>query len=94
MFDFGLYNVLIYAGVLGVQYFFATRNSVYWGALIPVIFVTWRTWILFTSDERVLSYVLILLLGLAFLIGGWIKGRETLKERRKKELDKMRFHDM
>jgi len=33
MFGFGFYDVFIIAGILGVQYFFSTRNSVYWGDL-------------------------------------------------------------
>lgn len=94
MFGFGFYDVFIIAGILGMQDFFSTRNSVYWGGFIPVIFVAWRTWILFTGNESILAYVLILLLGMAFLVGGWIKGRKSLHKRRKRELDKMKSLDM
>lgn len=94
MFGYGAYDLFIIAGFLGIQYFFSTRNSLYWGGVIPVIFVVWRTWIFVTNDERVLSYVLVLLLGLAFLIGGWAEGRKSLTERRKKELNKMKSLDM
>ncbi|GGK08918.1 hypothetical protein GCM10007063_34210 [Lentibacillus kapialis] len=58
MFGLGFYNVFIIAGILGVQYFFSTRDSVYWGALIPLIFIVWRTWLLFTGNENILAYVL------------------------------------
>lgn len=94
MFGYGGFDVFIIAGFLALQYFFSTRNSVYWGGVIPVIFVVWRTWIFINNDERVLSYVLVLLLGLAFLIGGWTKGRKSLTERTKKELNRMKSLDM
>lgn len=94
MFGFGFWDVFIIAGILGVQYFLSTRNSVYWGGLIPVAFIVWRTWILFSSNEKFLSYVLILLLGLAFLISGWHEGRRALLKRREQELDKMKSYDL
>jgi len=94
MFGFGFYDVFIIAGILGVQYFLSTRNSVYWGGLIPIVFVAWRTWIFFNESEKLLAYVLILLVGLAFLIGGWYEGRNALRKKRKQELDKMKSHDL
>lgn len=94
MFGFGIFDVLIIAGILGVQHFLASRNSVYWGGLIPLAFVVWRTWMYFNGDEKFLAYILILLVGLAFLIGGWYEGRKALHKKRKQELDKMKSHDM
>ncbi|MEK4800696.1 hypothetical protein MHI02_03755 [Oceanobacillus sp. FSL K6-0118] len=94
MFGFGFYDVFIIAGILGVQHFLSTRDSVYWGALIPLVFVIWRTWILFNENENLLAYVLILLVGLAFLFGGWYEGRKALQKKRKQELDKMKSHDI
>ena len=94
MFGFGMLDVFIIAGILGVQYFLSTRDSVYWGGLIPFVFVVWRTWILINEDEKFLSYALVLLLGLAFLIGGWYEGRNALHKKRKQELDKMKSYDM
>ncbi|KKB37196.1 hypothetical protein [Bacillus thermotolerans] len=94
MFGFGFYDVFIIAGILGVQHFLSTRNSVYWGGLIPLVFVIWRTWIFFNENEKFLAYVLILLIGLAFLIGGWYEGRKALHKKRNQELDKMKSYDM
>lgn len=94
MFGYGMYDVLIIAGFLAVQHFFSTRDSVYWGALIPIVFTVWRLSMIFTRDESVLSIVLILLVGLAFLIGEWVNGRNTLQAKREKELEKMKSHDM
>lgn len=96
MFGFGFYDVLIIAAFLGVQYFLSTRNHVYFGAIIPVIYTAWLTWMFATSrfESSLLAYILILLVGLAFLIEQWHQGRKSLRERRKKELEKMKSHDM
>ncbi|GIO22869.1 hypothetical protein [Oceanobacillus sp. J11TS1] len=94
MFGFGFFDVFIIAAILGVQYFLSSRNSVYWGGFIPLVFVVWRTWILINEDENFLAYVLILLVGLAFLIGGWYEGRKALHNKRKQELDKMKSYDI
>lgn len=94
MFGYGLYDVFIIAGILLFQYFLSSRNSVFWGGVIPVIFVVWRTWLFFTEDISTLQNVLIMLVGLAFLIGGWYEGRKALEKRRKKELEKMALQDL
>ena len=89
-----IYDVLIIAGFLGVQYFLATRNSFYWGAILPIAFLAWRGSIIFTADGKILSHILITILGLAFLIGQWTAGRKSLKEKRKKELEKIKTQDL
>ncbi|MDM5330767.1 hypothetical protein [Neobacillus sp. CF12] len=93
MVDF--YGVLIAAGVLAVQYFFSTRNSVFWGAIIPVAYIVVLTWMLVTSRiESAIAFILILILGILFLIAEWNGGRKYLREKRRKELDRMKTHDM
>lgn len=95
MFGFGFYNVFIIAGMLGLQYFFSTRNSVYWGAIIPIAFLAVLTWMLVTNRiEHTLVYILILLAGMLFLIAEWNRGRKSLHKRREKELEKMATYDM
>lgn len=95
MFGFGFYDVLIIAGFLGIQYFMSTRNSVYWGAVIPALFFTWLTWMLLTDRiESILLYGVIILLGSFFLIEQWKEGRKSLRNQRKKELEKMKSYDM
>ena len=93
--DFGFYGVFIIAGVLAVQFFFSTRNNAYLGAILPVAYIVFLTWILVTNRiESTIGYVLYLLLGLLFLIAEWNGGRKYLREKRKKELDKMKTRDM
>lgn len=90
-----IYRLLIIVGILAVQYFLSTRNNVVWGAVIPVAYVIFSIWMLVTDRyEGTLHFILYLLLGLLFLLGEWITGRKTLKQKRNKELNKMRSHDM
>lgn len=94
MFGFGGYDVFITIGFIAIHYFFSTRNNVYWGVAVPAIFVSWLTWTLFTDHMSVLAYVLILLVGFIVLSMEWSEGREALRKRRKKELDKMSTYDI
>ena len=93
--DFSFYIVFIVAGVLAVQSFLSTRDNVYWGAILPVAYIVFLTWMLISNRmESIIIYVLILLLGLLFLIAEWRRGRKHLFKKRKKELDKMKILDM
>jgi hypothetical protein len=95
MFGFGIYDALIIAGFLGLQYFLSSRNNVYWGAIIPVLFVSWSTWMLLTARvDSILAYMLILIVGFIVLLMEWSEGRKSLREKRKKELAKMKSFDM
>lgn len=95
MFDF--YGVFIFAGMLAVQYFFSTRNSVYWGAIIPVAYIIFSSWMFVTNRIEIGSitgFIIILVVGLLFLIAEWNGGRKYLQAKRKKELDKMKTRDL
>ncbi|MGN7939509.1 hypothetical protein [Virgibacillus sp. 6R] len=93
MFDF--YFVFIVAAFLAVQYFFSTRNSVYWGAILPVVYLITMIWMLVTERlENMLAFLLYLILGMLFLLAEWKKGRDWVNEKRKRELEKMVTHDM
>ncbi|MED4718731.1 hypothetical protein [Bacillus badius] len=93
--DFGIYGVFIIAGVLAIQFFFSTRNNGYLGAILPVAYIVFLTWMLVTNRvESTIGYILYLLIGLLFLIAEWNGGRKYLREKRKKELDKMKTRDM
>jgi len=89
------YGALIAAGVLAVQYFFSTRNSVFWGGIIPVAYIVFLTWMFVTNRiDSTIAFILILIIGILFLIAEWNGGRKYLREKRRKELDKMKTHDM
>lgn len=91
----GIYGVFIIAGILAVQFFFSTRNNIYWGAILPVAYFVFLTWLFVTNHiESNMGFFLYLLLGILFLCAEWNGGRKYLHEKRKKELDKMKTHDM
>lgn len=93
--EFGFYGVFIVAGVLALQFFFSTRNNVYWGAVLPVAYIGFLTWqFAMNKIESPMAYILILLLGIAFLCGEWNGGRKYLREKTKKELDIMKTRDI
>ncbi|OFS64390.1 hypothetical protein [Nosocomiicoccus sp. HMSC09A07] len=95
MFGLGsIYDVLIIAAFLGLQFFLSTRQSKFWGLILPVVFLVWRGTIIFTTDVNVLAEVLITAVGLLFLLGQFSAGRKQVKERQKKELEKMTSHDL
>lgn len=95
MFGFGsIYDVLIIAAFLGLQFFLSTRHSMFWGLILPIAFLIWRGTIIFTSDVNVLAEILITVIGLLFLLGQFSAGRKQVKERQKKELEKMESHDL
>lgn len=90
-----LYKLLIIVGILAVQYLLSTRNNVYWGAVVPVIYIILSTW-MFVLDrfESILGFILYLCLGLLFLLAEWSAGRKSLNKKRTRELNKMKTHDI
>jgi len=89
------YRLFIIVAVLAVQYFLSSRNRVYWGGILPVAYVVFLTWMLATNRmESMLAYSLYLLLGLFFLMVEWNGGRRYLREKRERELEKMKTYDM
>lgn len=78
--SFEFYSVFIYASILGLQYFLSTRRSVYWGVLLPILFALWGVWMLINFKHNTLSFSLLIIVGLAFLLGGWRTGREQVHE--------------
>lgn len=93
--DLGFYGVFIIAGILAVQFFLSTRNNAYWGAILPVAYFVLLTWMFISNRiNSTIGYVLYLMLGLLFLIAEWNGGRKYVREKRKKELDKIKTFDM
>ncbi|MFJ8263009.1 hypothetical protein ACIQ4I_13825 [Rummeliibacillus sp. NPDC094406] len=93
--SFGIYGVLIIAGILAVQFFFSTRNNIYWGAILPVAYIVFLIWLFVTNHIKSnLGFILYLLLGILFLCIEWNGGRKHLHEKTKKELDKMKTLDL
>ncbi|UIJ69960.1 hypothetical protein LW858_32050 (plasmid) [Bacillus cereus] len=95
---FRLYGFLIAILLIGLQYFLSRRENVYWGLCLPILYVITLLYLgvteVLTVKGNTLIFIIIILGGLAILLGIWIKGREDLKNKQKKELDRMKTKDM
>ncbi|MBO0994889.1 hypothetical protein [Bacillus sp. SD088] len=90
-----LINSLLSILTLVVQHFLSTREKAFWGAVLPVCFVALMMYLRFGGGvvgEK--DFWFILTLGTVILLSIWTSGRETLKKSRKRELDKMKSHDL
>ena len=91
-----VYKWLIAFGILGVQFFLSRRTNVYWGAILPVLYLVFIfEWLSNRMDNgHPFHTIFVAVAGLMILLGDWAKGRDSLKNKRKKELEKMRLHDI
>ncbi|WP_431803237.1 hypothetical protein [Halobacillus andaensis] len=89
------YMVFIIVGSLALQYFLSTRDQVYWGVVIPVVYTGAIIWMHIAGViESFIAVTLYVLLGLFFLFLEWKRGRKSLVSKRNKELEKMKTYDM
>ncbi|WP_163100718.1 hypothetical protein [Peribacillus alkalitolerans] len=86
-----VYGWLIAIVIIGIQFYLSSRTNVYWGAILPGLYLVFIvSWFLKKFGEvDTLSLILAAIGGLAFLLSIWINGRESLKKKRKKELEKI-----
>jgi hypothetical protein len=90
-----LTELLIVVITLACQYFLSSRANVYWGCIIPVVYICVLTWMFRIGNiESPLTFILYMLLGLVPLIGQWFIGRKAFEIKRKSELEKMSIHDI
>jgi len=91
-----VYGWLIAIGILGIQFVLSRRNNVYWGAILPILYLVFIFgWLAKRmGNGNTFTLIITAIAGLAVLLGIWIKGREALKNKRKKELEKMKLHDI
>lgn len=82
--------------IIGVQAFLSRRANVYWGAIVPILYLVciFGWWITREENVNTSSLIKVAVAGTVFLLGTWAKGRESLKNKRKKELEKMKLHDI
>lgn len=84
-----IYSFLITIIILVIQSFLSRRNNVYWGAILPIVYVVTLIYLWFFKTFSLLTAFV----GLVALLGIWADGRASLKKKRKKELEKMKLHD-
>lgn len=88
-------SVLIIIAILVAQQILSSRNNAYWGAVMPVLFITGMTWLVVTHRlENIWAIIVFLVLGIGLLAEQWSLGRKSLAKKRKMELDKMKTHDI
>jgi undecaprenyl pyrophosphate phosphatase UppP len=86
---------LLIVAMSAIQYFMATRNPFILGVIMPVIFIGVMTWLFITNRiENKIMYIVLLIVGLILLIEEWVKGRKALRNRRQKEMNKMKTKDL
>lgn len=82
--------------VIGVQFYLSRKENAYWGAILPVLYLVFIVgWFIKKLGEvETLSLILAAVGGLAFLLSVWINGRDSLKKKRKKEMEKIELNDI
>lgn len=93
---FEVYGWIIAIGIMLIQLFLSRRTNVYWGAIIPVLYLVYIfNWVIERVGKvNMLTLILIAVGGLAILFDLWISGREYSKKKRKKESEKIALQDL
>ncbi|MBE3569899.1 MAG: hypothetical protein IMW92_07230 [Bacillales bacterium] len=88
---------LIAVLVLVFQYLISKRGHVLIGAILPLLYIGFFVYAYMSNifHESSRGAILAALLGgTVLLVSGWIKGRESLSKKRKKELEKIKAKDL
>ncbi|MCY9514858.1 hypothetical protein [Paenibacillus apiarius] len=83
--------------ILGIQYYLSRRHNAYWGAIMPGIYISFFVYGQLSgvfNEGKEVSMILAALGGTAILLLAWVKGRASVKVKRRKELEKIALHDM
>lgn len=82
--------------ILILQYFLSTRNKVFWGGILPGIYTSLLIYLKIYGvfDGHTKEFWTVSTLGITILLAIWATGRESLKKKRRKELDKMTTRDL
>lgn len=92
----GIYGWVIAIVVIGIQFYLSRKENVYWGAILPVLYLVFIVgWFIKKFGEvETLTLLLAAVGGFAFLLSIWINGRDSLKKKIKKEMEKIDLHDI
>ncbi|GGK08925.1 hypothetical protein GCM10007063_34220 [Lentibacillus kapialis] len=82
--------------ILGLHHFLSTRKRAWPGTIFPIIYVIVIGGQLIAKVVEIKSSrdIFFYILGFVIFTGIWIEGRDSVKKKRQKELDKMKSHDM
>lgn len=81
--------------IFGVQNYLSSRKKVWLGAVIPTLYLIGVVIFFMKVDAAIFSTDIIpFSLFFTIMLGAWISGYESRKKKEKKELDKMKSHDL
>jgi hypothetical protein len=83
--------------IIGVQYYLSRRNNQYWGAILPVIYIAFFVYGSLSGvfkEGKGVSIFLAAFGGTVVLLSLWVSGRQAVKDKRKKELEKIELHNL
>ena len=92
----GLFRFLIILVIFAAQQYLSTRDKVYLGAVIPVLYFAALIYAQWSGlvEWSALKLVLYIIIGELFLVGYWISGRKMAANKREKELARMKALDL
>ena len=92
----GLISFLIILVIFAAQQYLSTRDKVYLGAVIPVLYFGTLVYAQWSGlvEWSALKLGLYIIIGELFLVGYWISGRKMAANKREKELARMKALDL
>ncbi|MED0661185.1 MULTISPECIES: hypothetical protein [Bacillus] len=90
-------HFLVAVLVLVFQYLISKRGHVLVGAILPLLYIGFFIYAYMNNifpESSGRAILAALLGGTVLLVSGWIKGRESLSKKRKKELEKIKAKDL
>lgn len=94
--DKGLMIALVIIGIvvlLGTHYFLSTRKHWAFGSLFPICYLAFAIWVM--TSQSIDTYTMVKIgMGLIIFLGIWSDGRDKVKQKRLKEVDKMKVKDI
>lgn len=90
-----LYFWIIGIIILGIQYVLTRFENKYLGGILPLLFLCFMVWLYnYHQPDNIISFAIATLGGFVMLASIWESGRTAIKNKRKKELEKIKLHDI
>lgn len=83
--------------IFTAQHYLSRREQAYWGAVLPILYIAFLIYGKITNLFIGISDKALLLagvLGVVFLLGYWLSGREYISKKRKKEMEKIEVQNL
>ncbi|UTR13119.1 hypothetical protein MM221_10650 [Salipaludibacillus sp. LMS25] len=84
--------------IVVMQFFLSRSRLVFLGGVLPTLFLLAVIYGWFTNFQGlrndILSFAIISIGGITWLLSFWVSGREAFKKKLSKELEKIELHDL